>query len=204
MQNGKECKGIKTKNIFFGGIERERRTGYRWKIGENGWNGECGDWRSPRRRLGSCGVILLFDKDAKSNENTFSQLKGVVREWNMRTYAPNGTKNVASGENRDAGSRTAYMDGWAESGWGFSLHSMRVYSRFLSQYLNYYFRKRAICATRFLRIRFILFSPTYFSHPANVFCVFAYECGSTTMEISIFFSAIRSCLLCGYVLKNQL
>lgn len=34
----------------------------------------------PRRRLGSCGVILLFDKDAKSNENTFSQLKGVVRE----------------------------------------------------------------------------------------------------------------------------
>lgn len=105
----------------------------------------------------------------------------------MRTYAPNGTKNVASGENRETGSRTAYMDGWAESGWGFSLHSMRVYSRFLSQYLNYYFRKRAICATRFLRIRFILFSPTYFSHPANVFCVFAYECGSTTMEISIFF-----------------
>jgi len=46
---------------------------------------------------------------------------------------------------------------------GIFLHSMRVYSRFLSQYLNYYFRKRAICATRFLRIRFILFPFTYFT-----------------------------------------
>lgn len=38
-------------------------------------------------------------------------------------------------------------------GGGVASHSMRVYSRFLSQHLNYYFRKRAICASRFLRIR---------------------------------------------------
>lgn len=38
-------------------------------------------------------------------------------------------------------------------GRGVASHSMRVYSRFLSQHLNYYFRKRAICASRFLRIR---------------------------------------------------
>lgn len=36
---------------------------------------------------------------------------------------------------------------------GVASHSMRAYSRFLSQHLNYYFRKRAICASRFLRIR---------------------------------------------------
>lgn len=91
---------------------------------------------------------------------------------------------------RDCRSRVSGVDG------GVASHSMRVYSRFLSQHLNYYFRKRAICASRFLRIRntpplFLLFGMFFGNVVAVVtpiacaafafalaFYVFAYECGA--------------------------
>lgn len=87
---------------------------------------------------------------------------------------------------RGCRSRVSGVDG------GVASHSMRVYSRFLSQHLNYYFRKRAICASRFLRIRntpplFLLFG-MFFGYVVGVACaafafalafyVFAYECGA--------------------------
>lgn len=91
------------------------------------------------------------------------------------------------------------VSGVSGVGGGVASHSMRVYSRFLSQHLNYYFRKRAICASRFLRIRntlplFLLFG-MFFGDVVAVaaavvtvacaafafalaFYVFAYECGA--------------------------
>lgn len=78
---------------------------------------------------------------------------------------------------------------------GVALHSMRLYSRFLSQHLNYYFRKRAICASRFLRIRYFFSSFFYIFYsvsPPLAFHVFAYECGSTAAAAAIFLACFEA------------
>lgn len=66
-------------------------------------------------------------------------------------------------------------------GRGVASHSMRVYSRFLSQHLNYYFRKRAICASRFLRIRntlpfFLLFGMFFWRCCCCCCCCYCWLC----------------------------